>query len=180
MLRRAGLSRLSDLEVREPAKRYEHALPGDLVHIDTKKLGRVVRMGKCIPRSSRSPIGAGWEYLFVAIDDHARVAFTHMFPDEGKTSAVQFLENTIAYFASLGVRLKAVLTDNGPAFRSKAFGCLYAASMAKPNDSFSPRSKSGSMESRTTTPQNALRCSIAGLTTTTGTVLIKGSTALRP
>ena len=121
VLRRAGLSRMSDLEVCEPVQRYEHASPGDLVHIDTKKLGRIERMGKRIPGSSRNPIGAGWEYLFVAIDDHARVAFTDMYPDEGKISAVQFLENTVAYFASLGVRPKAVLSDNGSAFRSKAF-----------------------------------------------------------
>jgi transposase InsO family protein len=121
VLSRAGLSKLRDLEPAEPAVRYEHALPGDLVHIDTKKLGRIERMGKRIPGASRNPIRAGWEYLFVAIDDHARVGFTDMYPDEGKKSAVQFLENTVAYFASLGVRLKAVLTDNGSAFRSKAF-----------------------------------------------------------
>jgi transposase InsO family protein len=121
VLSRAGLSKLRDLEPAEPAVRYEHALPGDLVHIDTKKLGRIERMGKRIPGASRNPIGAGWEYLFVSVDDHARIAFTDMYADEGKTSAVQFLENTVAYFASLGVPLKAVLTDNGSAFRSKAF-----------------------------------------------------------
>lgn len=126
VLARAGLSKLSDLEPCEPVQRYEHALPGDLVHIDTKKLGRIERMGKRIPGVARNPVGAGWEYLFVGVDDHARVAFTDMYPDEAKSSAVQFLDNTVTYFASLGVRLKAVLTDNGSAFRSKAFATACA------------------------------------------------------
>ena len=121
VLRRAGLSRLRDLEPSEPAVRYEHEHPGDLIHIDTKKLGRIQRMGKRIPGSPRSPIGAGWEYLFVAIDDNARIAFTDMYPNEAKAAAVQFLHNTVAYFKSLGVRPKRILTDNGSAFRSKEF-----------------------------------------------------------
>jgi transposase InsO family protein len=121
VLRRAGLSRLSDLEPSEPIVRYEHERPGDLVHIDTKKLGRIKRRGKRIPGSSHNPIKAGWEYLFVAIDDHARIGFTDMFPDEAKVSATQFLYNTVAYFRSLGVRPKRILTDNGSAFRSKPF-----------------------------------------------------------
>lgn len=121
VLARAGLSRLKDLEPSEPVVRYEHAHPGDLIHVDTKKLGRIERMGKRIPGSSRSPIGAGWEYLFVAIDDHARIGFTDMYPNEAKASAVQFLQNTVAYFRSLGVRPKRLLTDNGSAFRSKDF-----------------------------------------------------------
>jgi transposase InsO family protein len=121
VLKRAGLSRLSDLEPAEPVVRYEHEHPGDLIHIDTKKLGRIERMGKRIPGSSRSPIKAGWEYLFVAVDDHARLGFTDMYPDEGKSSAVQFLQNTVGYFHSLGVSPKRILTDNGSAFRSKSF-----------------------------------------------------------
>jgi transposase InsO family protein len=121
VLARAGLSRLRDLDPSEPVVRYEHEHPGDLIHIDTKKLGRIERMGKRIPGNSRSPIGAGWEYLFVAIDDHARISFTDMYPDETKASAGQFLQNTIAYFKSLGVHAKRILTDNGSAFRSKDF-----------------------------------------------------------
>ena len=121
VLRRARLSRLRDLEPCEPIIRYEHEHPGDLIHIDTKKLGRIERMGKRIPGSSHRPIGAGWEYLFVALDDHARIGFTDMYPDEAKANAVQFLHNTVAYFRSLGVRPKRILTDNGSAFRSKDF-----------------------------------------------------------
>jgi len=122
VLARAGLSRLRDLEPSEPAVRYEHELPGDLIHIDTKKLGRIERMSHRVTGNRRHTVGgAGWEFLFVAIDDHARIGFTDMYPDEGKASAVQFLQNTVAYFRSLGVRPKRILTDNGPAFRSKSF-----------------------------------------------------------
>ena len=122
VLARAGLSRLKDLEPSEPVVRYEHAHPGDMVHIDTKKLGRIERMSHRITGDRRDSVdGAGWEYLFVAIDDHARIGFTDMYPDERKTSAAQFLKNTVAYFRSLGVRVKRVLTDNGSAFRSKKF-----------------------------------------------------------
>ena len=121
VLKRAGLSRLSDLEPSGPVVRYEHERPGDLIHIDTKKLGRIKRMGKRIAGSSHSPIKAGWEYLFVAIDDHARIGFTDMYPDETKASATQFLQNTVAYFRSLGVQAKRILTDNGSSFRSNAF-----------------------------------------------------------
>jgi transposase InsO family protein len=122
VLARAGLSRLRDLEPCEPVVRYEHEHPGDLVHIDTKKLGRIERMSHRVTGDRRDTVdGAGWEFLFVAIDDHARIGFTDMYADEGKASAVQFLQNTVAYFRSLGVRLKRILTDNGSAFRSKAF-----------------------------------------------------------
>ncbi len=121
VLKRAGLSRLSDLDPAEPVVRYEHAHPGDLIHIDTKKLGRIQRMGKRIPGSSHTPIKAGWEYLFVAIDDHARIGFTDIYPDETKASATQFVQNTVAYFHSLGVQPRRILTDNGSSFRSKPF-----------------------------------------------------------
>jgi len=122
VLARAGLSRLRDLEPSAPVVRYEHAHPGDLVHIDTKKLGRIERIGHRITGNRRDSVGgAGWEFLFVAIDDHARIGFTDLYPDERQASAVQFLKNMVAYFASLGVRLRRVLTDNGSAFRSKAF-----------------------------------------------------------
>ena len=122
VLKRAGISKLSDLIPAEPIVRYEHANPGDLLHIDTKKLGRIERLGHRItgdPRDNTN--GAGWEFLFVAVDDHARIGFTDMYPDEGRANAVQFLENTVAYFRSLGVQPRRVMTDNGSAFRSKDF-----------------------------------------------------------
>jgi transposase InsO family protein len=122
VLKRAGLSRLRDLEPSEPAVRYEHEHPGDLLHIDTKKLGRIERMSHRVTGNRRDRVvGAGWEFLFVAVDDHARIGFTDMYADEGKASAVQFLQNTVAYFRSLGVHPKRLLTDNGSAFRAKSF-----------------------------------------------------------
>ena len=122
VLARAGLSRWSDLTPSEPIVRYEHAEPGDLLHIDTKKLGRILRMGHRITGDPRDSVaGAGWEFLFVAVDDHARIGFTQMKPDERQRSAVAFLRASVAYFAGLGVSLRRVLTDNGVSFRSKRF-----------------------------------------------------------
>ena len=122
VLARAGLSKWRDLEPSEPVVRYEHERPGDLIHIDTKKFGRIERMGHRVTGDRRDGReGAGWEFLFVAIDDHSRIGFTDMYADEGKTNATQFLHNTVAYFKSLGVRPRRLLTDNGSAFRSKHF-----------------------------------------------------------
>ncbi len=122
VLRRAGLSRWSDLAPSEPVVRYEHEHPGDLVHIDTKKLGRIERMSHRVPGDRRdSADGAGWEYLLVAVDDHARLGFTQMKPNERSSCAVAFLRASVKYFAQLGVTVRRVLTDNGPAFRSQKF-----------------------------------------------------------
>jgi transposase InsO family protein len=122
VLRRAGLSRLRDLEPTAPVVRYERAAPGELIHIDTKKLGRIERMSHRITGNRRDSVdGAGWEFLFVAVDDHARIGFTAMYPDEGQHNAVHFLRRTVDYFHSLGVRVEGVLTDNGSAFRSHRF-----------------------------------------------------------
>lgn len=122
VLARAGLSRLSALEPREPVQRYEHDHPGDLLHIDIKKLGRIVRPGHRITGNRRDTVdGAGWEYLFVAVDDHARVAYTAMHPDERHQSAVQFLRDAVSYYNRMGVTIKRLLTDNGSAFRSGPF-----------------------------------------------------------
>lgn len=122
VLARAGLSKLSDLEPAEPVVRYERETPGELLHIDTKKLGRIVRPSHRVTGNRRDSVdGAGWETLFVAIDDHARLAFTAMHPDEKKEQAVLFLRNAVAYYASMGVTVQRLLTDNGAAFRSKDF-----------------------------------------------------------
>jgi len=122
VLRRAGLARWSDLAPSEPVLRYEHANPGDLIHLDTKKLGRIERMSHRVTGDRRDTVnGSGWEFLFVAVDDHARVGFTQMKPNERKDCAVAFLKATVKYFAQLGVKVRRVMTDNGSAFRSKAF-----------------------------------------------------------
>ena len=122
VLARAGLSRLADLQPAEPVVRYEHAAPGQMLHIDTKRLGRIERPSHRVTGNRRDSVeGAGWEMLFVAVDDHARIAFTDMHPDEKWPQAVQFLHNAVAYFANLGVSVQRVLTDNGSAFRSRQF-----------------------------------------------------------
>ena len=122
VLARAGLSKLSDLEPVEPVQRYEHEQPGDLLHIDTKKLGRIVRPSHRVTGNRRDSVdGAGWEMLFVAVDDHARIAFTAIHPDERTPQAVQFLKAAVAYYASLGITVRRLLTDNGSAFRSHEF-----------------------------------------------------------
>jgi len=122
VLRRAGLSKLAALDEVEPAQRYEHAVPGDLLHIDTKKLGRIDGVGHRIHGDRRTRRrGIGWEMLFVAVDDHARIAFTEMHPDERIPSAVAFLRSAVAYYATLGITVRRVLTDNGSAFCSRAW-----------------------------------------------------------
>jgi len=127
VLARAGLSHLKDLEPVPLVVRYEHEAAGDLLHIDTKRLGRIVRPGHRVTGDRSGPFGnAGWEFLLVAIDDHARIGFTDMYPDEGKANVVQFLRNAVAYYKSLGVRIKRLLTDNGGAFRSKEFARVCA------------------------------------------------------
>lgn len=127
VLRRAGLSRLSDLGPKEDVQRYEREAPGELLHIDIKRLGRFDKVGHRITgdRTQRAR-NIGWDYVFVAIDDHSRVAFTQVYPDETKESAVSFLRATVSYFAALRVPIQRVLTDNGKSFHSYLFGatCL--------------------------------------------------------
>ena len=122
VLQRAGLSKISDLDPKEPVKRYEHEAPGEMLHIDIKKLGRIEQPGHRVTGDRRDHVrGAGWEYLFVAVDDHARIAFTAMYPDERHSSAVAFLHEAVAYYNRLGVKIRRLLTDNGACFRSRPF-----------------------------------------------------------
>lgn len=117
-----GLSSLSALEPAKPVLRYEHEAPGELLHMDTKKLGRIVRPSHRVTGDRRDSVdGAGWEFAHVAIDDHSRAGFVQMHPDERKTSAVDFLKASVAHYAALGVKIKRLITDNGSAYRSKLF-----------------------------------------------------------
>ena len=121
ILRRKTLSRMRDLEPRPPVQRYEHADAGDLLHLDIKKLGRIVRPSHRVTGDRRDSVdGAGWEYVHVAIDDHSRIAFSAIYPDEKQASVLAFLAAALAYYARLGIRFRAILTDNGPAYRSHA------------------------------------------------------------
>lgn len=102
-------------------QRYEHALPGDLLHLDIKKLGRIERPSHRVTGDRRDSVqGAGWEYVHVAIDDHSRIAFSAIYPDETQASVLAFLDAALTYYARLGICFKAILTDNGPAYRSRA------------------------------------------------------------
>jgi transposase InsO family protein len=128
VLRRLGLNRIRDLEPAEPVRRYERAAPGEMIHIDIKKLGRFEQIGHRITgdrarQSSRrgNGWGAGWEFVHVCIDDHSRIAFSEIKPDEKADSAVPFLEAAVAYYKSLGIKVERVMTDNGSCYKSFAF-----------------------------------------------------------
>ena len=124
ILRRLGLNRIRDLEPAEPVRRYERATPGEIIHIDIKKLGRFDRIGHRITgdRTGQSNSrGVGWEFVHVCIDDHSRVAFSEIKPDEKAGSAVPFLKAAVAYYKSLGVTVTRVMTDNGSCYKSFAF-----------------------------------------------------------
>ena len=128
ILRRRGLSLLSALEPQEPRPRYERARPGEIIHIDIKKLGRFNAVGHRITGDRRGQSnargrgqGPGWEFAHVAIDDHSRIATAAILPTERKNSAVAFLRATLAYYKSLGVTVQRVMTDNGSCYKSFAF-----------------------------------------------------------
>ena len=122
LLDRLGLSSLKALDPVRPIVRYEHVAPGEMLHIDTKKLGRIVRPSHRVTGNRRDSVdGAGWEFAHVAIDDHSRAGFVQMHADERKGSAIEFLKASVAHYAAHGVTIKRLLTDNGPAYRSKLF-----------------------------------------------------------
>jgi transposase InsO family protein len=121
-LARLGLSSLRALDPMRPVVRYEHPAPGEMLHMDTKKLGRIVRPSHRVTGDRRDSVeGAGWEFAHVAIDDHSRAGFVEIHADERKDSATAFLTAAVARFAAQGVRIKRLLTDNGPAYRSRLF-----------------------------------------------------------
>ncbi len=122
VLAQLGLSSLRALDPKEPVVRYEHEAPGDLLHMDMKKLGRIAAPGHRVTGDPRDHTrGVGWEVAHVAIDDHSRVGFVQMHPDEKRPSVVAFLEAAVAHYKALGVTIKRLITDNGPAYRSQLF-----------------------------------------------------------
>ena len=122
ILRRLKLNRIRDLEPAPVIQRYEHAAPGDLLHLDIKKLGRIVKPSHRVTGNRRDHVKrAGWEYVHVAIDDHSRIAYSAIYPDQKRSSVVAALRSTLDWYARLGIRFKAVLTDNGPSYRSIQF-----------------------------------------------------------
>jgi transposase InsO family protein len=125
VLRRLGLGHLERLNPPLPAVRYQRERPGELVHLDTKKLGRIDGIGHRItgrrPGAINRHRGIGWEALHVAIDDASRLAYTELLPDEKKESAMAFLGRALDWFARHGVAVQRIMTDNGPAYRSHDF-----------------------------------------------------------
>jgi transposase InsO family protein len=124
ILRRLGLNSLKALEPAEPVRRYEREQPGELIHIDIKKLGRFDRIGHRITgdRTGQSNSrGVGWEYVHLAIDDHSRVAYSEILPDEKRRSCLRFLCNALRFFRLHGVKVQRVMTDNGVSFRSHRY-----------------------------------------------------------
>jgi transposase InsO family protein len=124
VLCRLGLNRIAALEPAEPVRRYERERPGELIHIDIKKLGRFERTGHRITgdRTGQSKSrGIGWEYLHLAVDDHSRLAYSEILPDEKRASCLAFLFNALRFFRRYGVAVERVMTDNGSAFKSRRY-----------------------------------------------------------
>lgn len=124
VLRRRGLGRLAALEPPRTIVRYERERPGELIHIDTKKLGRIDGIGHRVTGRHVGMVrnrGIGWDHLHVAVDDASRLAYTELLPDERKESAIAFLRRALDWFARHGVEAERIMTDNGSAYRSRDF-----------------------------------------------------------
>jgi transposase InsO family protein len=123
VLRRLGLGKLKALDPKVPVIRYERSAPGEMIHLDIKKLGRFRVAGHRVtgsPQLGRSK-HAGWDFLHVCVDDASRLAYTELLPSEGQEDTTAFLERALAWLARHGIRVERVMTDNGSAYRSKRF-----------------------------------------------------------
>ena len=128
ILKRLGLNNIAALEPCEPVRRYEREHPGEMIHLDIKRLGRIDGIGHRITGDRRGQSnrrargeGLGWEFVHVAIDDNSRIAFAKVMSNERKRSATAFLKAALAYYQSLGVKVVRVMTDNGACYKSFAF-----------------------------------------------------------
>lgn len=120
ILARSGLSRLKSLEPKEPLVRYQRERPGELIHVDIKKLGRIGRIGHRIHGDRTTRVrGIGWEFVHVAIDDASRLAYAEVLPNERSPSSTGFLRRSVAWFQSRGVKIQAVMSDNGSCYKAK-------------------------------------------------------------
>jgi transposase InsO family protein len=123
VLRRLGLGRLSSLDPKPPIVRYEHGRPGEMIHLDIKKLGRFKREGHRTTRDRQAGRSrkAGWDFLHVCVDDASRLAYTELLPSERKEDTTAFLQRALDWLNRHGVSVERVMTDNGSAYRSKLF-----------------------------------------------------------
>jgi transposase InsO family protein len=127
-LRRAGISKPSSLQAKEPPNRYEHAAPGDLLHLDTKKLANFDQVGhRATGIRHAKNRGAGYQVLHVCSDDHSRACYMEMLPDEKKDTTASFLQRALLHFQGQGVQVQKLLTDNGSAYRSREFKAMREA-----------------------------------------------------
>jgi transposase InsO family protein len=128
VLARRGVGALASLEEPVPPRRYERRHAGELLHLDIKKLGRFRKPGHRVTgvRSACRSLRAGWEFVHVAIDDFSRMAYAEILADESGSSCAQFMRRACLWFASQGIKIKALLTDNGTGYRSHRFrdSCL--------------------------------------------------------
>ena len=122
VLRRIGLGKLSRLEPLEPPNRYERSRPGELIHIDVKKLVRIERGAghRVTGKRTKQAEGAGWEFVHVCVDDATRLAYVEVLTDERATTAIGFLRRAVAFYATRGIEVEQLMTDNGNAYRSTA------------------------------------------------------------
>ena len=187
VLRRLGLNRLKTLEPPAPVIRYERERPGELLHLDTKKLGRIDGMGHRITGRRTGAInrhhGIGWEHLHVCIDDASRLAYTEILADERKETAIAFLKRALAWFARHGVTAEGVMTDNGSAYISRDFqaacrdtgsntcepGPIRRAPTARPNASSRPSCANAPMPDPSPPRRTAPMLCRAGPISTTST-----------
>jgi len=123
VLKRAGLERLKKLDVVEPENRYQHRRPGDLLHLDVKKLARISGFHghRITGDRSKRRIGAGWDYVHVAIDDRTRIAYAEVLRDETAETSAGFLRRALAWYRTLGIRVRRILTDNGTGYIARRF-----------------------------------------------------------
>jgi transposase InsO family protein len=142
VLHRLGLGRLRYLNPPQPVQRYEWSRPGELVHVDTKKLGRIERPSHLVTGDRRdSTRGAGWEYAHVAIDDCSRFTYVEILPDEKRYTATGFWLRALRAFRHRGIHVERVLTDNGGAYRSRPFrkACRWLGIAAKRTRPYRPQ-----------------------------------------
>lgn len=130
VLRRLGLSRRTQLEPKAPIRRYEWPQPGDMIHLDTKKLGKIgpgggKRFGG--PSLKARHCGIGWNFVHVAIDDHSRLTYAEELPDELAPTATAFTMRALAFFAEHGIHVRRIYSDNGPCYRSRLFADTLAS-----------------------------------------------------
>ena len=124
VLKRRGLNRLAALNEHEPPRRYTRQHPGDLLHLDVKKLGRITGFygHRITGNRSRRRRGAGWDFVHIAIDDASRLAYAEVLPDERGDTSAAFLVRAVAWFRRKGIQIREVITDNGSGYVSACFG----------------------------------------------------------